>query len=178
MTDAVSAAAHRNSEPQTPSPPMDSHRYLQPDLVVVNLCIASRKRLLKQFAELIAANAAICNSEHSDDPYLEQIFVTLHNRERLGSTALGNGIALPHGRIEGLSEPVIAIAKLEHPVDYDAPDGMPVWLAVCLLVPAEANEVHLSLLATLAAKFDDDDFVREVKKTGSTTEIYNLFSDI
>ncbi|WP_423905731.1 PTS sugar transporter subunit IIA [Candidatus Spongiihabitans sp.] len=177
MTDAVSDVAHSNREPQTSS--MVSPRYLQPNLVVVNLCIASRKRLLEQFAELITANTTICNSEHSENvPNIEQIFATLHDRERLGSTALGKGIALPHGRIAGLAQPVIAIAKLENPVDYDAPDGMPVWLAVCLLVPAEANDVHLNLLATLAAKFDDDDFVHEVKETVSTTEIYNLFSDI
>ncbi len=177
MTDAVSDVVHSNREPQTS--PMASPRYLQPDLVVVNLCIASRKRLLEQFAELIATNATTCYSENNENvPDSEQIFTTLHDRERLGSTALGKGIALPHGRIAGLSQPVIAIAKLANPVDYDSPDGMPVWLAVCLLVPAEANQGHLNLLATLAAKFDDDDFVREVKETVSTTEIYNLFSDI
>lgn len=177
MTDAVSDATHGSSEPQTYS--IANARYLQPDLVVVNLSIASRKRLLEQFAELIATNVATCNSGQVENvPELEQIFATLHDRERLGSTALGKGIALPHGRITGLSQPVIAIAKLENPVDYDAPDGLPVWLAVCLLVPTEANQVHLNLLAALAAKFDDDDFVREVKKTVSSTEIYNLFSDI
>lgn len=173
MTDAALDVAHSNSEPQTSS--MASLEYLQPDLVVVNLCIASRKRLLEKFAELIATNASICNVENVLD--LEQIFATLHDRERLGSTALGKGIALPHGRIDGLSEPVIAIVKLETPIDYDAPDGMPVWLAVCLLAPAEANPLHLNLLATLATKFDNDDFVREVKEAVSSTEIYNLFSD-
>ncbi len=161
----------------TPSP--SSRKYLQSNLVVVNLRVTNRKRLLEQFAELIVTHATICNSGDSENqPRLEQIFTTLHDRERLGSTALGKGIALPHARIDGLSEPIIAIAKLETPIDYDSPDDIPIWFAVCLLVPAQANETHLNLLATLATKFDNDYFVHAIKESVSTTEIYQLFADI
>ena len=145
----------------------------------MDLCVANRKRLFEKFSELIAKNGGISTSENNGfNSVQEQIFTTLHNRERLGSTALGNGIALPHGRIDGLTEPVIAVAKLEIPIDYDAKGEMPVWLAVCLLVPSKANEIHLNLLAALAAKFDDNEFIREVKLSSTTEELYNLFAGI
>ncbi len=174
MINAVPDKTDNNSKPQSPA----RCGYLQPDLVVVNSKVASRKRLLEQFAELIATSATINSGNREAHPQRDQIFAILHERERLGSTALGKGIALPHGRIQGLSQPVIAIAKLTTPIDYDSPDDIPIWLAVCLLVPAQAHEAHLNLLATLAAKFSNDDFVRELQKAVSTTEMYNLFSDI
>ena len=160
------------------TPNHDGCRYLQPDLVVVNWYVTNRKRLLEQFAELIAANVTRHAKNNDNHPRIDQIFTSLHNRERLGSTALGKGIALPHGRIDGLTEPIIAIAKLKVAIDYDSPDSMPIWLAVCLLVPTEANDTHLNLLATLATKFNNDEFVRAVQETATTTAIYNLFSDI
>ena len=155
-----------------------SRRYLQPELVIVDVSIVNRKRLLEQFAELIATNVTRYAKNHDNHPSIDQIFTSLHNRERLGSTAIGKGIALPHGRIDGLTEPVIAIAKLAAPIGYDSPDGMPIWLAVCLLVPAEANQVHLDLLATLTTKFSDVEFIRAVKESASSAEIYQLFADI
>ena len=177
MTDSVSDVVRTQTEPLTSS--MSNFKYLHPERVVVNMPVASRKRLFENFAELITSNGLDANPEQDEDiPDLEQIFATLHNRERLGSTGLGKGIALPHGRIDNLSEPVIAIAKLKDPIDYDAPDNIPVWLAVCLLVPTEANEIHLNLLSALATRFSDEEFVREVKETSTATELYNLFSVI
>ncbi len=177
MTEPVSEVSR--ADDGAPKHALNCLDCLQPNLVVVDMAVTSRKRLLEQFSQLITNNAVICDPEIVGEvPSSAEIFETLHNRERLGSTALGKGIALPHGRIDSLKEPVIAIAKLETPIDYDAPDGNPVWIAVCLLVPTEANALHLDLLARLATKFSDQSFVHEVQQSNSTTELYNLFSVI
>lgn len=182
MTNIVSDAVSNDAAQQSPA--TTTLDYLQPDLVVVDLIVKSRKRLFEEFAELIVCSRRVYNSntddsniESDDSLELENIFDTLHDRERLGSTAIGKGIALPHGRIDGLTDPVISIARLETPIDYDALDGVPVWLAVCLLVPSDANEIHLNLLAKLASKFSDEEFVCGVKETTSSMELYNLFTE-
>ena len=177
MTDSVSDVVQVQTGPQTSA--ISNFEYLHPERVVVDMLVASRKRLFENFAELITSCGLSTTPEQDENiPDLEQIFATLHNRERLGSTGLGKGIALPHGRIDNLLQPVIAIAKLKDPIDYDAPDDVPVWLAVCLLVPTEANEIHLNLLSALATRFSDEEFVREVKETSTAPELYNLFSVI
>jgi PTS system nitrogen regulatory IIA component len=175
MTSSVTSTAHDQSG-QTGSGTGQS-QYLTPSRVVVDLPVASRKKLFEKFATMIAGEG---NGEPSDDSELERerIFETLHDRERLGCTGVGNGIALPHGRIENLEAPVICIARLQAPIDYDAPDGIPVWLAVCLLVPADANEVHLNILATLASRFSDGQFVEDARNARDRAELYNLFSSI
>jgi PTS system nitrogen regulatory IIA component len=184
MIDSVSGVAQQPG-PQTS--PVVQNSYLKPEQVVANLCVASRKRLLEKLSELIASRFStdLENSENTDisDDLKEalsvvDIFETLHDRERLGCTALGKGIALPHGRIAGLTEPVIAVARLEKPINYDAPDGVPVWIAVCLLVPSDANDVHLQLLASLASRFSDEKFVQEVQSADSDSELYKLFADL
>ena len=184
MIDSVSGVAQQ-SGPQTS--PVVQNSYLKPEQVVANLCVASRKRLFERFSELIASRFLadpeyVENADTSNDDKevlsAESIFETLHDRERLGCTALGKGIALPHGRIAGLSEPVIAVARLEKPIRYDAPDGAPVWIAVCLLVPSDANDVHLQLLASLASRFSDEKFVQEVQSADSDSDLYKLFADL
>ncbi len=179
MTASVPDLARNADGAQSPSPANSA--YLHPGRVIVGLAIASRKRLFEEFAQLIARSIHAGPANNAGDeimgrPDMEQIFATLYDRERLGSTGLGRGIALPHGRIDGLLEPVIAIARLANPIDYDAPDGLPVWLAVCLLVPTAASQTHLNLLAALAAKFNDDHFIGAAQEADSAGELYNLFA--
>ena len=144
---------------------------LRPELVVHDLEVASRKRLFEELSHLISASD-FGNELELDS---EQVFDILHERERLGCTGVGKGIALPHGRMEGLVDPIIAMIMLADPIDYDAPDGEPVWLAVCLLVPAEANEIHLNLLANLAARFSDQEFVDQVYHAENSAALVRLF---
>ena len=171
MTDSVNEAAQGDPEPLATTG-MNLQDYLNCDLVIADMEVTSKKRLLQQFAKLIAENS---NGDDGNRLGLDLIFDTLYNRERLGCTALGKGIALPHGRIEGLGKPVISIARLKPPVDYDAPDGLPVWLAVCLLVPTDAPEVHLDLLAVLAEKFSDEQFTAAVKQARTAEALYRFF---
>jgi len=144
---------------------------LRSELVVHDLEVGSRKRLFEELSHLISA------SDYGNELELdsEQVFDILHERERLGCTGVGKGIALPHGRMEGLETPIIAMIRLSEPIDYDAPDGEPVWLAVCLLVPAEANEIHLNLLADLAARFSDQDFIEQVYSAENSEALVSLF---
>ena len=145
--------------------------FLTRALVVSNLDVASRKRLFESLATLIVEKSDI-------ELVFEDVLQTLNERERLGSTGIGKGIALPHGRIDALDTPIIAVARLCDGIAYDAPDNTPVWLAVCLLVPKDANEIHLQLLSKLASSFQDDQFVQRIKKAPNTSLLYDLFIEI
>jgi PTS system nitrogen regulatory IIA component len=109
--------------------------------------VASKKRLLESLAALLAPAGA----QRSPS----QLFDLMNERERLGSTGLGEGIALPHARVTGLDDAIGAFVQLSRGVSFDAPDDQPVDLAFALLVPEDANEAHLSLLASLAERFND-----------------------
>ena len=110
---------------------------------------ASKKRILEQAALLLAA--------HNEEPSAEQIFERLLERERLGSTGLAGGVALPHARMPGIQETRGAFLRLVEAVEFDALDGKPVDLVFALLVPEDATEEHLQLLAQLAAMFNDEE---------------------
>ena len=102
---------------------------------------------------------------------LDRSLVTdcLFARERLGSTGLGFGVAIPHGRIKGLKEPRIAAIRLQNTIAFDAADGLPVNFAFVMLVPEKAEQKHLDLLAEMAELLGDDDR-REALKAAITAE--------
>ena len=83
------------------------------------------------------------------------IFNALLSREKLGSTGLGKGVAIPHGRMASLEKPVCAFVKLDTPIDFDASDGQPVDLIFTLLVPEDSTEEHLQVLSTIAEIFSN-----------------------
>lgn len=84
-----------------------------------------------------------------------KVFDSLLARERLGSTGLGKGVAIPHGRIKGLKEAVAAVLRVENPIAFESADGQPVSLMVFLLVPEQANQQHLEILSELAEFLSD-----------------------
>lgn len=144
-----------------------------PDLITetrigCGLEIASKKRLLETLAELLA----------SDQPRLqpEIVFERLLERERLGSTGLGHGIALPHARVKDLSASIGAFVQVARGVDYDAADGEPVDLAFALLVPEAANEEHLQLLAHLASLFSDPVVRARLREADSAAALLTLLN--
>jgi PTS system nitrogen regulatory IIA component len=109
---------------------------------------ASKKRVLERAASLLSV-------EDTEENSAEQVFERLLERERLGSTGLAGGVALPHARMPGLTESRGAFLRLAEAVEFDALDGEAVDLVFALLVPEEANEAHLQLLAQLAGRFND-----------------------
>lgn len=120
---------------------------------------SSKKRILEQAARLLAGSA--------EEPDAEQIFERLLERERLGSTGLAGGVALPHARMPGLEESRGAFLQLANAVEFDALDGNPVDLVFALLVPENANEEHLQLLARLAAMFNEEELRERLRKAGT-----------
>jgi len=142
-----------------------------PQLIVagrigINLEITSKKRLLQVLAGILA----------TDDPALgpEEVFEHLLERERLGSTGLGYGVALPHARMKEVTEAVGAFVHLQEGVDFDAIDEKPVDLAFGLLVPESANEMHLQLLSKLASMFNEAQFRQELREATSVEQILSL----
>jgi PTS system nitrogen regulatory IIA component len=117
---------------------------------------SSKKRILEQAARLLSGGA--------DEPDSEQIFERLFERERLGSTGLAGGVALPHARMPGIQDSRGAFLRLAKPVEFDALDGQAVDLVFALLVPENANEEHLQLLAQLATMFNEEE-LRERLRT-------------
>jgi PTS system nitrogen regulatory IIA component len=114
--------------------------------IVLDAEVSSKKRMFEQVGLLFENNQGIARS---------LVFDSLFAREKLGSTGLGQGVAIPHGRIKGLKEPMGAFLRLKAPVAFDAPDGRPVELVFVLLVPEQATEQHLEILSELAQMFSD-----------------------
>ena len=152
------------------SPTVKIVDFLQASRITLDLDVSSRKRLFQHIAKI--------TTDGLDDVEEDCVFKTIAERERLGSTGLGKGIAVPHGRIENLPEPVVSLIRLKHPIDYDAPDERPVWLVVGLLVPSEANDTHLQLLANLAAKFQEQQFIETLRVSESADQVVQLFAEL
>ena len=114
--------------------------------IPVGLDASSKKRVFEQAGLLFENNQGIARVK---------VFDSLFARERLGSTGLGEGIAIPHGRIKGLKEAVAALVRLDEPVAFDAPDGKPVNLLLFLLVPEQATQQHLEILSEVAEMLSD-----------------------
>jgi PTS system nitrogen regulatory IIA component len=120
---------------------------LTPDTTLLDMSFSSKKKLFEHAAELFAQSHGLKSND---------IFTSLFERERLGSTALGCGIAIPHGRIKGLKDAGGVFYRLKTPLEFDAPDNQPVSLCFILLVPKDANERHLQILGELAQLFGDE----------------------
>ncbi len=137
---------------------------LAPDRVVLDLQLASKKAVLEKLAEMLAGA----------DPTLQAktVFESLLARERLGTTGLGAGIAIPHGRVSTEASSIGAFLRTGTPIGFDAVDNAPVDLFFALCVPEDATEEHLALLSSLAARFSDAAFVSALRETGDADEVY------
>jgi PTS system nitrogen regulatory IIA component len=151
-----------------PDPEIDLRRYLSSDRVDVAVEVTSRKRLLEFMAASLARN--------SETPDQQSIFHQLVERERLGSTGVGQGIALPHGRMEELDDARISIATLASPIDYESPDAIPVDIVFALIVPEHANANHLGILARIAGIFSRQDARNELLSLPGADEIIEWLS--
>ena len=142
-------------------------KLLPPANVVVGLEASSKKRAFEQAGLLFENNHGIGRST---------VFDSLFAREKLGSTGLGQGIAIPHGRIKGLKDALGAFIRLSEPVPFDAPDGRPVTMLFVLLVPEQANEHHLQLLSELAQMFSDRAFREQLMSAPDSLAVHGLFA--
>lgn len=129
---------------------------------------ASKKRTLEVLSQLICDK---CDNINKND-----VFDSLIARERLGSTALGKGIAIPHGRLKSGSKTLASFVQLKEGVDFDAPDGEPVDLLCALSIPEECSDEHLQVLAYLSEKFSDDGIREKLRNAKDPQEILNALT--
>ncbi|MBU6207780.1 MAG: PTS sugar transporter subunit IIA [Alphaproteobacteria bacterium] len=140
--------------------------YLSPKAVRVGLQVSNKRALLHQLASLGASAFGIAD---------ETIFDCLHERERLGSTGFGAGIALPHGKLDGLKHVVAACVTLDKPVDFEAVDDMPVDLVMMLLSPADGGAQHLKALASVSRAMRDARLVSNLRGATTDEALFALF---
>lgn len=141
---------------------------LSPDRVSSGHTFTSKKKALEELSRLLARGAAGVGAT--------DILNSLSSREKLGSTGLGHGVAIPHGRMAGVTESVGAFMRLKHPLDYDAHDGHGVDLVFGLLVPQNATEAHLKHLAAIAEMFSDEAFCKKMREAGDDKSLFDLLA--
>lgn len=143
-------------------------KILLPNNILLDTESTSKKRVFERVGLLFENNQQIARS---------QVFDSLFAREKLGSTGLGQGVAIPHGRIAKLRDATAAFVMTSHPIPFDAPDGQPVNLIFVLLVPERANDLHLQILGELAQMFSDTPFRNRLLACKDTASIHQLFYD-
>ena len=142
---------------------------LSADRIVCNASCSSKKAALEMLAGLIASG--------SSDLTQAEVFESLFSRERLGSTGLGNGIALPHGRLKNGKQTLAAFIRLQSGIDYDAIDHKPVDLLFALLVPEESTDEHLQILSTLAELFSNKEFLDQIRMEDSSDIVFGMLTE-
>ncbi len=141
---------------------------LDPGHVLLDLDVSSKKRLFEQIGILFENHNQISRS---------QIFDALFNREKLGSTGLGHGFALPHGRLKGLREAICAFIRISGDIPFDSPDGQNVKMAFALLVPEHANEQHLKLLSEIAEMFNDSELRQALLAATDAPQAWHILNE-
>lgn len=145
---------------------MQINTILSPGRTLCGAPGVSKKRVLENIANFICEDITTLDAL--------QLFDSLIARERLGSTGLGNGIAIPHCRIKDCNKIIGSLIKLEQAVDFDAIDNKPVDLLFVLLVPDQAQDEHLKVLAKLAESFSNPDFCQQLRNAGNSSSLFEL----
>lgn len=146
---------------------MQLSELLSPDCTKCAVEGASKKRLLETISQIVAPKLSGITRH--------DIFESLLNRERLGSTGIGLGIAIPHGRLSNANHPVAVLLTLDEPVEFDSIDNQPVDIIFALLVPESEHENHLQTLASVARRMNDKDCTRALRQADSDKALYQLF---
>ncbi len=135
--------------------------------VLVNVDATSKKRAFEEAGLLFESLHGLSRALVTD---------SLFARERLGSTGLGHGVAIPHGRIKGLKAPMAAVFQLAQPIGFDAPDERPVALLIFLLVPEAATQKHLEILSEIAELLSDAPLRERIKTSTDATELHDTIA--
>jgi PTS system nitrogen regulatory IIA component len=146
---------------------MDLTQFLDGEAVVADLPVANKKALFQALGGI---------AERSMGLPAKNIVDRLNERERLGTTGFGGGVAIPHGRIAGLDKIRAAFVTLDKPIDYGAIDDLPIDLVFMLLSPADAGADHLKALAQVSRRLRDRAFVAKLRGAGSPDALYALFA--
>ncbi len=141
---------------------------LSVDQVLVHVDASSKKRAFEEAGLLFERLHSLSRALVTD---------SLFSRERLGSTGLGHGVAIPHGRIKGLKSPMAAVFQLEHPIGFDAPDEEAVGLLIFLLVPEAATQKHLEILSEIAELLSDASLREKLANSASAADLHTLIAN-
>ncbi len=147
---------------------MDLSTLLSPDCTRSAVDGSSKKKVLELIGQLAAPRLSGTTSF--------DVFESLLNRERLGSTGIGLGVAIPHGRLNTANKPVAVLMTLAEPVDFDAIDNQPVDIIFALLVPEDEHEEHLQTLAAVAQRLNDKSCTRALRDADSDKELFKIFT--
>jgi nitrogen PTS system EIIA component len=140
---------------------------LSPSQVLAQVDVTSKKRAFEEAGLLFENLHGLSRALVTD---------SLFSRERLGSTGLGHGVAIPHGRIKGLKAPMAAVFQLRHPIGFDAPDDVPVSLLIFLLVPEAATQKHLEILSEIAELLSDNVLRDQLTASQDSLQLHGLIS--
>ncbi|MFT5656764.1 MAG: PTS system nitrogen regulatory IIA component [Gammaproteobacteria bacterium] len=138
---------------------------LSPERIFIDPNISSKKKLLEFIANTVTGHCGLAKST---------LFNSLLDRERLGSTGLGHGFAVPHARLSDLQETIGFFVKLANPINFDAPDNQPVDLIFCIVIPQHATDEHLQILASLAKIFSQSSICEQIRNAKSTNEVTRI----
>ncbi|MBT8119308.1 MAG: PTS sugar transporter subunit IIA [Gammaproteobacteria bacterium] len=152
---------------------MNLDTLISSNAVISNHEIKSKKRALELLAEQLASEAMRVNQPLDDDIDALDIFQLLTEREKLGSTAMGHGVALPHARTSLTEHAIGAFLKLDDGIDFDSPDNQRTDLIFALMVPEHYTDEHLKILAYLATLFNNANFCKEIRESADTKQIYH-----
>ncbi len=141
-------------------------RHLQASHIVLDAPYVNKKRAFEAIAQLFEDHNKLARSAAYD---------ALFTRERMGSTGLGQGVAIPHGRVKGLKDTLCAVIRLAKPIPFEAPDNLPVQMMVVLMVPENANQKHLDLLGELAALLSSESFRASLLAAPTVNDLHRLF---
>ncbi|UUM30340.1 PTS IIA-like nitrogen regulatory protein PtsN [Vibrio japonicus] len=125
----------------------------------------SKKRALEMISELVAQHTGLSSTE---------LFECMLSREKMGSTGIGNGIAIPHARMQSSSKAIAVLLQCESPVEFDSIDNRPVDLLFALLVPDEQCKEHLKTLSSMAARLNDKQILKQLRNAQSDQELYDI----
>lgn len=142
---------------------------LKAELIFAKQDIVSKKRALENIAE-IASNRLHCDTE--------AVYEALLGREKLGSTGIGNGIAIPHCRLETANSTAIVVMTLQEPIDFDSIDKKPVDLMFALIVPPQECDQHLSTLAEIAELAQSPESLNRLRAANSREELFAIFDSL
>lgn len=141
---------------------------LTPQHILLDVDVASQSALFEYVAQHLAINLGVTS---------EVIVEALFARERLGSTGLGHGVAMPHGRLKALKTAAALLVRLSHPIDFESIDEQPVRLLFILFVPARATDLHLQILGEMAQLLSDPQLRDQLMHLPNPKQVYNIFAN-
>jgi PTS system nitrogen regulatory IIA component len=140
--------------------------FIRPENILLDLAVSTKSDVLQAIARhLASAQAGVSEGA---------VFEALQYREGLGSTGIGDGVAVPHAPIAGLTEPFGIVARLARPVHFDAIDEQPVDVVFALLTPAQSGKAHLNALACVARRLRAPDVLKQIRAAKTASQLYEV----